>query len=32
MKTIVKSIELSKDTEEINENLRIEGVEFSSSK
>lgn len=32
MKTIVKSIELSKDTEEINENLRIEDVEFSSSK
>lgn len=32
MKTIVKNIELSKDTEEINENLRIEGVEFSSSK
>ena len=32
MKTIAKSIELSKDTEEINENLRIEGVEFSSSK
>ena len=32
MKTIVKSIELSKDIEEINENLRIEGVEFSSSK
>ena len=32
MKTIVKSIELSKDAEEINENLRIEGVEFSSSK
>lgn len=32
MKTIVKSIELTKSFKEINENLKIEGVEFGSNK
>ena len=32
MKTIAKSIELTKSFKEINENLKIEGVEFGSNK
>lgn len=32
MKTIVKSIELTKSFKEVNENLKIEGVEFGSNK